>query len=208
MPSRAVFIDLDGTLVRRDCPYETLTTATLDVHLGTSSASLVETYTEAFFDAFHALQPAPYHEGFRAIVAATDADANVDDMVSTLHRRECQSLRIAPAARRAFDKIGKLWGLGILTNGVRDWQLGKLQHVGLVDSFDTLVTSYEAGAHKLAPAPFRLAEHRLHADTYVLLGDDKTDVDGARKANWQSVHYRDHEDASVFWRRAREALDA
>jgi len=105
MPSLAVFVGLDGTLIQYDRPYEAITAATLEAHLGTSSPALV--------------------------------------------------------------------------------------------------ASYDAGAHKPAPAPFRRAEAALPANEYLLIGDGNPDVEGARDAGWRAVR---HPDADPFWARPRQVV--
>jgi putative hydrolase of the HAD superfamily len=86
--------------------------------------------------------------------------------------------------------------LGVLTNGVREWQLAKLDGHGLADTFDAVVASYEAGAHKPDRAAYDLARERLPADAYVMIGDDlETDVIGAREAGFGAIHLDRHADA-------------
>jgi putative hydrolase of the HAD superfamily len=54
----------------------------------------------------------------------------------------------------------------------------------LPDCFDDVVVSSEAGAHKPAPEPFELAERRVPADDYALVGDGNAGVEGAERAGW------------------------
>ena len=51
------------------------------------------------------------------------------------------------------------------------------------------VFSYEAGAHKPDPAPYLLAERRLPASEYAMVGDSADDVEGARQVGWTAYRY-------------------
>ena len=200
MPALAVFVDLDGTLVEFDRPYEAITGGALEAHLGTAPPALVDTYREAFFDAFDALAPRPYRTGMEAVLSAAGpgAEADPDAMVESLRAAEHAALTVDPAVPRALKALAADAPLGVLTNGVRDWQRAKLDHVGLTSHFDALVASYDAGAHKPAPAPFRRAEQALPADAHLLIGDSDTDVEGARRAGWRALR---HTAARPFWSR-------
>ena len=201
----AICFDLDGTLVQLDRPYSAVTAATLTAHLGTSSPTLVETYSEAFFEAFAAMEPAPFRAGMEAVLAAADGDPDADQdadpeaMVATLRAEEFDALTVAPAVPDSLASLGEDAALGVVTDGVDDWQRAKLEHVGLADHFDAVVTSYEAGAHKPAPEPFDLAAERLPAAEYAMVGDSDDDVRGARDAGWVPIRYEEREDGPPFW---------
>lgn len=61
---------------------------------------------------------------------------------------------------------------------------GQLEKLGLSESFDTVVSSAEAGVPKPARRPFELALERLHvpADRALHIGDEDVDVRGAAAA--------------------------
>ena len=68
----------------------------------------------------------------------------------------------------------------------------ELEHRDLLDPFDAVVASWEAGAHKPDRAPFDLARERLVADRHAMVGDDReADVEGARAAGFEAVHAPD-----------------
>ena len=201
--SLAVFLDLDGTLVRFDRPYAEITAATLETHLGAAPSAWVETYSEAFFAAFEALAPRPYRSGMEAVLDAAGPEADPDAMVETLQAEEHAALVVPPPVPDALSAIGAHAPLGVLTNGVPDWQRAKLDHAGLTQSVDTLVASYDAGAHKPSAAPFRAAERALRADEHLLIGDSDADVEGARAAGWRALR---HTDDRPFWTRTHSLL--
>jgi putative hydrolase of the HAD superfamily len=199
MPDTAIFFDLDGTLVEVDGPYEAVPERAIETHLGEATPALVETYSEAFLAAFEALEPAPYEAGMAAVVEAADGDADPAEMVATLRQVEFDALVVDPAVPDSLADLGDDAALGVLTNGVDDWQRAKLEHVGLADRFDVVVTSYEAGAHKPDPAIFEYAADQLPAAEYAMVGDSDDDVEGARGAGWVPIRYEDREGAPGFW---------
>ncbi len=201
----AICFDLDGTLVHLNRPYDEVLADVFGAHLGASSPDLVGTYDEAFFAAFEALESDPYHRGMEAVLdAATndqdfdDASADPDGMVATLREEEYAATEVPRPARSAVEQLSEQATLGVVTNGLPGWQTGKLDHHGVADLFDAVVTSYEAGAHKPDAEPFELARERLPADEYAMVGDDyEYDVEGARTAGFVPVHFE--EDGPDFW---------
>lgn len=72
--------------------------------------------------------------------------------------------------------------LGVGTNMTADWQLAKLERLGLIDRFDFMVSSEEAGAEKPDPAFFRLCveKARCAPAECLFVGDNRTlDAEGA-----------------------------
>lgn len=57
------------------------------------------------------------------------------------------------------------------------------------DHVESVVTSYDAGAPKPDPAPYRLAEELLPADGYLMVGDPPSDVEGAEAAGWAAHRF-------------------
>jgi putative hydrolase of the HAD superfamily len=181
----AVFFDLDGTLLAFDRPYDDLLADTFEAVVGEARESWVGTYNEAFFAAFDRCEPEPVRRGFEAI----DADLDAAALADALLEEELAACRPAPGLGDALDRLAGERRLGVLTNGVPEWQRRKLRAHGLEDRFDVVVASYEAGAHKPEPAPFRLAERRLPADGYTMIGDADADVEGARGVGWTAHRY-------------------
>jgi putative hydrolase of the HAD superfamily len=200
MTDTAIFFDLDGTLVQFDGAYEDVVAATMETHLGDAAPEVVGAYHEAFREAFGDLAAEPYHA---AMATAADAagvdDPDLDAMVATLREAEFDALVVDPAVEDSLASLGEDAALGVLTNGVEDWQRDKLAHVGLADRFDAVVTSYEAGVHKPEPGIFETAEGRLPADEYAMVGDSDDDVEGARAAGWVPIRYEDDDGGPGFW---------
>jgi putative hydrolase of the HAD superfamily len=170
-----------------------------DDDLGRTADELVATYDEAFYDALHDFAPDPYRRGMAAVVEAAGADADPEAMVATLRAEEYAATAVDPALSDSLASLGEDAALGVLTNGVADWQAGKLERHGLAAHFDAVVTSYDASAHKPDPAVFELAAERLPAAEYAMVGDDDVDVEGARNAGWVPVRYEDRDEGPAFW---------
>ena len=187
--STAVFFDLDGTLLEFTEPYREVIEATLHACLGRSTPTLVETYNETFYEAFVATEPEPYRHGMRAVRAEAESDVALEALVAELCEREVAMTAVNDGARTLIESLAERHHLGVITNGVPEWQRAKLAHHDLLERFEAVVTSYEAGAHKPDPAPFELARERVDADTYVMIGDDyEADMEGAKRAGFVPVH--------------------
>ena len=182
---RAIFFDLDGTLLDFERGYADLLADAIEAAGAKATDDAMETYSDAFYDSFSACDPDPIRSGF----AATDLDADPGTLADALLTREAEGCRPPDGADATLARLAEEYPLGVLTNGLREWQLEKLRANGLDEHFDAVVASYEAGAHKPDPAPFRLAEERLPAGEYAMVGDSDADVEGARDAGWTAHRY-------------------
>lgn len=181
----ALVFDLDGTLLRYERPYEELLAATFESIIGDVREEWVETYNEAFFEHFRACSPEP------AVRAAGEIDACSDPegFAAALLQREIDAVRPPENASADLERLAETHALGVLTNGLPAWQRRKLEAVGLDSHFDAIVASYEADAHKPDTAPYRLAERRLDASRFAMIGDAESDIDGALAAGWGTYAY-------------------
>ncbi len=180
----AVYIDLDGTLLSFTREYDDLVADAFRRVEGECRDEWITTYGERFFELFEAQEPSPSERAFAAMSDRPEA------LADALLEAEVDASEPPPGLRRDLSLLGTDRRLGVLTNGVPEWQRRKLSAHDLTEEFDAIVTSYEAGAHKPAPEPFSLAEERLPADDYVMIGDADADVEGARRAGWAARRYR------------------
>lgn len=196
----AIFFDVDHTLVRFERSYADLLREVFEAELGDASDSLLAAYDDAFSSAFEALEPEPVRRGMEAVVAEAEAGADPAAMAAALQAAEHEHTTAPDGAHESLEALGESERLGVLTNGVADWQREKLAAHGLLGYFETVVSSYDAGAHKPDPAPFEEAQRRIEAEEYVMVGDDyEADIEGAREAGFVPVHVEDDEDAPEFW---------
>lgn len=180
----AIYFDLDGTLLHLDREYADLVEESFRRVIGQCRAEWVEEYDAAFAEFFETQAPEPCRRAFDAV------STNAGELAETLLRLEMQACEPPGQARVDLAELGKRYRLGVVSNGVPSWQREKLRACGLDGYFDAVVTSYEAGAHKPAAAPFDLAEARLSADVYGMVGDSDADVTGARRQGWSACRYR------------------
>ena len=182
---KTIVFDLDGTLLASTRPYEELVATTFEAVEGRVHEEWLAAYGEAFREEFASCTPDPVRRSFAAVDGCSDPGACTQRLLEA----EIAAFEPPPGTERDLDRLGDQYRLGVLTNGVRDWQLAKLQGNALLDRFDAVVASYEAGAHKPALEPYRLLEERLPAGGYALVGDSESDVEGAERAGWAAVGY-------------------
>jgi len=194
----AIFFDLDGTLLRYTEPYDSIVTGAFEDVVGRADPEWADRYESAFFEHFEAFAADPYERAMADVCAASGIDADPAVLADALADREQAATTVSDAARESLSGLAETDRLGILTDGVPAWQAAKLAHHDLEDYFETVVTSYEAGAHKPAAAPFDLARERIDAQEYVLVGDDyEADVEGARANGFVPIHFE--RDGPEFW---------
>lgn len=182
---RAVCFDLDGTLLRFTRDYSTLLADAMRDVTGSAPQAALDRYQERFFERFRALEADPVERAFQDARPDADAAALAEALLAT----EIEATEPPEGAQADLERLGSRYRLGVLTNGLPDWQRAKLRSHGLMDVFDGFVASYEAAAHKPAVEPFRLLEGRLPAEAYAMVGDDVVDVDGAAAAGWVGHRY-------------------
>lgn len=187
----AIAFDLDGTLLDFDRPYRELLAQTFESVTDEVREPWIETYETAFFELFDDCEPDPVRRAFdRVDFDALEWTPDPTVLAETLLERECATARTPDGVETDLERLeADGYGLGVVTNGVREWQLAKLRAVGLETHFDTVVASYDVGTHKPDPAPFRRFEARLRADRYAMVGDSETDSTGADGAGWATHRY-------------------
>ena len=89
-----------------------------------------------------------------------------------------------------LDYLKEKYRLGVVTNGYIDTQNEKLVRAGILDRFEMVLTSQEAGVVKPDPKIFALAAEKmgLKANECVYVGDTfSNDIYGAIKAGMEAV---------------------
>lgn len=182
---RAIAFDLDGTVLHFTREYEAVLRDAVESVAGEVREEWLETYQMQFYEHFRNHEENPVHRAFEAV----DGGPDVDELVDALREEEVEMCRPPAGAREDLERLAEEFRIGVVTNGVPEWQRHKLRSYDLLDVFDTVVTSYEAGTHKPDTAPFEEFERRVDAEGYAMVGDDDADVDGATAAGWAAHRY-------------------
>lgn len=181
----AIFFDVDGTLLHFTRDYREVLAETFETVHGESRDRWLDAYNETFFDLLEACEANPYRRAF----AATGLESPPEQLVETLRQVETEMCQPPGDAHKHLERLAENYKLGVLTNGVPEWQKHKLESHGLRRYFDAIVISYDVGVHKPDIAPFNAAEAHLPADEYAMVGDSDADIDGAQKAGWSTFRY-------------------
>lgn len=194
---RAICFDLDGTLLHLDEGIAAALTAAFESVAGECRDEWLEAYDAGFFERFHDCEPDPYRHGVERARAETDFDGGVEETRDALLAAEIDALSPTADALATLESLRDDYRVGVVTNGHPAWQRAKLDAHGLTEHVDAVVTSYEVGHHKPHVAPFELAEQRLDADAYALVGDSEADTEGAANADWDALRYEGGEFGDV-----------
>ncbi|WP_132057402.1 HAD family hydrolase [Halorussus amylolyticus] len=184
---RAVFFDLDGTLVELPDDFADLFhDAMADVGVSTDDDHH-EFYTEAFLEYFEECHPEPYRAAMADLCEEFGFVPDFDELAAAYVETEVARTELRPGARdvlSAFDAP-----LGVLTNGAENVQRRKLDHHDLADEFDEAVVSGAVGAAKPDSDIFAAAEDAIPADEHVFVADDlERDVVPAQNAGFTGVY--------------------
>jgi putative hydrolase of the HAD superfamily len=124
------------------------------------------------------------------------ADQNVADaelaarLAAAYREHRLARCRPYPETVAALDALDGRVRLAVVTNGMDDHQLAKLDASGLTSRFDAIVTSQAVAASKPDPRIFRAALEQVgcRADAAVMVGDNPLrDVAGAQQAGLRAV---------------------
>ncbi|NHN57858.1 MULTISPECIES: HAD family hydrolase [Halorussus] len=205
---RAVFFDLDGTLVDLPEDFAGLFEAALADHGVDAGPHHLERYTEAFFGYLEECHSEPYRMAMADLRAAHDLDPDAEALAETYIEREAAATELRSGVREALDALASEpsdsaesaseIALGVLTNGGSRCQRRKLARHGLADYFDAVVASGDVGAGKPDLEIFAAAREAIPADEYVFVADDlERDVLPAQEAGFTGV-YLAGDDADAY----------
>jgi HAD superfamily hydrolase (TIGR01509 family) len=207
---RAVFFDLDGTLVELPDNFAGLFEAALREHDVRADEDRHEHYLEAFFDYLGECHSDPYRAAMADLRAEFDLGPSAETLAETYTRREAAATALRPGASEALDALGAGDSgdtadtvLGVLTNGGARTQHRKLEYHGIADAFDAVVVSGAVGAAKPDAEIFAAAKEAIPADEYVFVADDlERDVLPAQEAGFTGVYVPKN------WEQGTESADA
>lgn len=182
---KAIYFDLDGTLLHFTESYlEILSACMVEMGKGNPQKN-AEAYHENFHDVFMKQKENPYRKAAEGLIDEPDK------FVEILQNKEISHTEPPENAASELRRISQDYKIGILTDGVRNWQMKKLRSSGLHEFFDTVIASYETDTFKNGLAPYKLAEERIEANKYAMVGDSiESDVEAAREFGWSAYHYQ------------------
>lgn len=181
-----IFFDLDGTLLHFTKEYSKIVEDTFEDVQGFCRDGLVESYSKNFFQNFEDFVKNPYTKAFKEV----NIDCDADVMTSVLQQKEIEMCEKPPDTDRILNMLSEDHNIGVLTNGVTDWQHTKLKKLELSKHFDSIVVSYEVGEHKPSREVFNSAQKTLPGEEFLMIGDSlEDDIEGAKNAGWNAKHY-------------------
>ncbi|MFC7154852.1 HAD family hydrolase [Halomarina halobia] len=192
-PIEAILFDLDDTL----CTYRRSGQEILSLAfeaIGREPFFTAEGYYEIFDDfvtdsdsglenrqrCFAALAE---RAGYSPSVGREVADAYAEE-------RDQTNVRWLPGAKEALDVHSPDYSLALITNGPPEWQIQKIDALGIADRFETIVYAGYDTAPKPDPEPFHIALDRLNTEPEraVTVGNSLgSDVAGAHSAGVRSI---------------------
>jgi putative hydrolase of the HAD superfamily len=194
----AIFFALDGTLLTRTEPFDAVLAEAFEAELGRVEAAWLTRFVERYDHHAGNFVADPHERALADVVEAFDLDADPATLAEALARADREATTVSDDAVEALRKLGVDDDLGVLTNGPREWQLGKLDHHGLRSYFSAVVAADDAGARKPDEAMYDAAREAIDADEYVNVGDDyEADVEGARAAGFVPIHFE--REGPDFW---------
>lgn len=98
---------------------------------------------------------------------------------------------VVPGAHELLKRLRDAgYGIGVLSNGFKDTQYGKMSSAGIAGMVDCVVLSDEVGVTKPLEPIFRFAREKagVTAEDCLMIGDNPdTDIRGALSAGWRAV---------------------
>ena len=198
---RAVFFDLDGTLVGLPDDFAALFESALRDHDVRANEERHEYYLDALFDYLDECHAEPYRAAMADLCDEFDLDPSAESLAETYTEREAAATTLGPGVREALDALAAPDAatpdtvLGVLTNGGARCQHRKLEHHGIADYFDAVVVSGAVGAGKPDTEIFAAAKDAVPADQYVFVADDlERDVLPAQEVGFTGIYLVDEGD--------------
>lgn len=136
---------------------------------------------------------------FETSIKATEAVAEArqfslaQDMFDHFLNLSSNNVRFQDQAEHVLEDLRSIgYQTGIITNGIEQIQLGKIEKLNLVDKVDTVTVSAQARAHKPLAPVFELALSRTGctAEESMMVGDHPTnDVAGSIRMGMKGIYY-------------------
>jgi HAD superfamily hydrolase (TIGR01549 family) len=182
---RLALFDLDNTLVDRASAFR-LWAGEFAAERGLGEAA-VRWLIEADGDGFGAKD-----RFFASVRERFDLADPAEELWARYRSRMPELVRCPPVLLRGLARLRESgWRVGIVTNGMADNQLAKIERTGLADHVDACCVSGEVGIRKPDARIFRLAAERCGADPDRggwMVGDSpELDIAGGRATGLRTI---------------------
>ncbi len=207
--AKAIFFDLDETLIEnrlsvRDVFGRMYTDFQSELGNTNQKAFFAELSVRAktLWATMFDTHESPEHQlvnCFKHSINATQAVAEyrhlslAQDMVDHFVALSAGNVHFQDSAEAVLAELNKLgYVVGLVTNGIEQVQMSKIEKLELMNKVDHITISAQARSHKPAQAVFDLALERaaISADQAWMIGDHPTnDVAGAIRAGLTGIYY-------------------
>jgi len=188
---QAVYFNLDLTLTRMERPFDALIVEVLQNADVPDSEIDPTRQANLFFDRFLDLEEDPLVDSYRAYFEETEADVELSPEVAAELQKQLEVDAVRPAVEDLPDLIeavGEEYAVGVLTSGLPDLQRAKLAKLGIEESLDDVVISYERDATKASGDLFAAAEEGADAQAFLYVSNHDSDIESAEAAGWNALH--------------------
>lgn len=199
----AVLFDLDGTLCRR-----TQNTQELSEHAFERAGKTDFGQPDALWTALDGPpdhdDPVGYFGAGFVRVAAQHGRSDVDTLAlacALLNATDDGDVTLLPGVEDALESVAAVGAVGLVTNGPEDRQRAKLDALGIVDQFDTIVYGAELVRSKPHTTPFdrALDDLAVARERTLYVGPSLAyDVAGGQNAGLSVAWLHGDEDAGAY----------
>ena len=186
-----ILFDIDGTLIDHN-QAEAIAVAALRHRLGVSEPggaflerwrTALERHYSGYLAGELSIQE-QRRERLREVVEPTLSDTAADELIAAYIDDYLLACRLYSDVEPTLARLSA-YRMGIISNGERNQQQGKLERTGIAHYFDALILSTECGMAKPAPGIFQLAcvSMGVPPSQAVYVGDRQdVDAEAARRA--------------------------
>lgn len=189
---KAVIFDLDNTLLDRTNTFSRFTRAFVNQYLSHAQDD------KALCDRIIALDEDGYKDKgllFTELLEEMPWNDKVEmpahhELMAFYEEHYVSNAMLMHEAAEVIAHARKKYKVGMITNGRTPIQYGKIDQLGIRDSFDFIIVSEEAGVKKPDPQIFELATRKLglRPEECLYVGDHPVnDIEGASKAGMATI---------------------
>jgi HAD superfamily hydrolase (TIGR01509 family) len=204
MKAKVILFDLDDTLIHFEDYWKVSILETFRKHHSTQGIEPSEFFTAylrqngIYEDKYHRQEiTLQQFRNYRLIQALLEFDReigeNIADDFNKLHKEISKTyMRARPSLIKLLQDIKENYLIGIVTNGIANWQYDKLDSIGIRELFsnEAIIISDEVGYEKPHPEIYlkALELFQVSAEEVIFIGDSwKNDVEGPANLGIRSI---------------------